>query len=238
MANNKHERITANLRMLEFVARKLGDLNNEVIYLGGCATALFLTDPLSLDVRPTKDVDCIVDIISLQKYHQFGKKLKKQGFKQSVNQEVICRWHYDDVILDVMPTDENILSFGNRWYKEAIVNPIIHQLTEDIIIKSVSAPFLLATKIEAFRARGNQDFLGSHDFEDIITVVAGRSEIADEIALEKENLRLYLKIFFKEIVDNTEFKTALPGHVSDGPITLQRIITVQDRIKKIIGKEI
>jgi len=51
--------------MLEFVARKLGNLNDEVIYLGGCSTALIITDPLSLDVRPTKDVDCIVDIVSL-----------------------------------------------------------------------------------------------------------------------------------------------------------------------------
>ena len=63
MANIKQERATANLRMLEFVARKLGPLNEEVIYLGGCTTALFITDPLSLDVRPTKDVDCIIDIV-------------------------------------------------------------------------------------------------------------------------------------------------------------------------------
>ena len=56
MVNSRRMRATANLRMLEFVARKLGKLNDEVIYLGGCSTALFVTDPLSLDVRPTKDV--------------------------------------------------------------------------------------------------------------------------------------------------------------------------------------
>lgn len=59
-----------------------------------------------------------------------------------------------------MPTDENILKFGNRWYKEAIINPITHQLTEDLVIRSVAAPYLLATKIEAFKARGKGDFLG------------------------------------------------------------------------------
>ncbi len=128
--------------MLEFVARKLGKLNDEVIYLGGCSTALFINDSLSLDVRLTKDVDCIVDIVSLQKYYQFGKKLEKQGFKQSIDEQVICRWYCGGVILDVMPTDENILKFGNRWYKEAIQSPIIHQLAEDLFIKSVTAPYL------------------------------------------------------------------------------------------------
>ncbi len=48
MLKNKGERATANLRMLEFVARKLGPLNDEVVYLGGCSTALFITDSLLL----------------------------------------------------------------------------------------------------------------------------------------------------------------------------------------------
>jgi hypothetical protein len=212
----------------------LGPLNEQVIYLGGCTTALFITDPLSLDVRPTKDVDCIIDIVSLPKYYQFGKKLSSQGFKQSIDDEVICRWHYDDAILDVMPTDENILKFGNRWYKEAIEHAISHQLAEDLTIKSVTAPYLLATKIEAFRTRGNNDFLGSHDFEDIITIIAGRIEIADEIVLEEDTLKTHLKQFFAEIIDDDDFRTALPGNLNDGPVTIQRIQTVQDRIKRII----
>ncbi|CDZ76634.1 hypothetical protein BN59_00908 [Legionella massiliensis] len=52
----RNQRATSNLKMLEFVARKLGELNNEVVYLGGCTTALFINDPLSLDVRPTLTV--------------------------------------------------------------------------------------------------------------------------------------------------------------------------------------
>ena len=52
MIKKKPERAHANLKMLEFVAGKLGVLNDEVVYLGGCATALFISDPLSLDVRP------------------------------------------------------------------------------------------------------------------------------------------------------------------------------------------
>lgn len=180
MENSKRARATANLRMLEFVARKLGSLNEEVVYVGGCSTALFITDPLLLDVRPTKDVDCIVDIVSRSEYYHFAERLEKQGFKQSINESVICRWFYDDVILDVMPTDESILTFGNYWYKKAIKNLIAHQLEYDLTIKSVTAPYLLATKIDAFKSRGNGDFLASHDFEDIINVISGRLRIVTD----------------------------------------------------------
>lgn len=238
MSNNSHKRATANLRMLELVARKLGRLNEEVVYLGGCTTALFITDPLSSDVRPTKDVDCIVDLISRSEYYKFAKQLERQGFKQSIHETVICRWYYDDVILDVMSTDEGILTFGNRWYKEAIKKPLTHQLTSDLILKSVTAPYLLATKIEAFNARGNRDFLGSHDLEDIITIIAGRKEVAQEIDLEKEDLQKHLKHFFEEIMQDNEFLTALPGHINDVPVNAQqRHENVINRINNIIGKK-
>ena len=131
MQNNKSVRLR-NLRMLEFVATKLEEIRNDVVFLGGCTTGLFITDTKFPDVRYTLDVDCIVDVISLNQYHQLEKKLTKQGFKRSLSEEIICRWFYDDVTLDVMPTDEKILGFGNRWYKKAIAASIVHHLTDKI----------------------------------------------------------------------------------------------------------
>ncbi|HAU0771298.1 TPA: hypothetical protein JBH48_04125 [Legionella pneumophila] len=219
--------------MLEIVARKLGNLNDEIVYLGGCTTALFITDPLSLDVRSTLDVDCIIDVISLVQYQKFEKQLKEKGFYRSMNDDVICRWHFDDIILDVMPTDEKILGWGNYWYKEAMNHAISHQITEDLCIKSVTAPYFLATKIEAFKSRGNNDFLGSHDFEDIITVIAGCVEIGKEVQASNDNLKKHLQSVFCELLENDQFIQSLPGHVSDGPVTMQRVQTVIERIKKI-----
>lgn len=170
MIDRKKERATKNLKMLEYIARKLGPLNDEVVYLGGCATVLFINDPMVLDIRPTLDVDCIVDVISLGEYHKFVNKLCKLGFKQHLDDDVICRLYCEEIILDVMPTDEKILGWGNRWYKEAIKTAVKHQIADDLVIKSVTAPYFLATKIEAFRTRGKNDLLVSHDFEDILTL--------------------------------------------------------------------
>lgn len=225
--------LNPNLTMLELVATKLGDLNNNVVFLGGCATTLFVTDPAVPSTRATDDVDCIVDIISLSDYHKLGKQLNTKGFKQSLKDTVICRWRYDDIILDVMPIDEKILGFSNRWYKPAVKNVVEHQITKNIIIRSVTAPYFLATKFEAFNDRGNNDFLGSHDLEDIITVIDGRVEIVNEIALSESELKRYLIATFSELLENENFLLALPGHLNYGSVVDARTRIVLERIGQI-----
>ncbi len=61
------------------------------------------------------------------------------------------------------------------------------------MIKSVTAPYFLATKFEAFKTRGNNDLLASHDYEDIITVIAGRINLAEEVELAGSELSKNLK---------------------------------------------
>ncbi|WP_156785488.1 MULTISPECIES: hypothetical protein [Cyanophyceae] len=32
----------------------------------------------------------------------------------------LCRWLYQDLIVDIMPCDAKILGFSNRWYQAGI----------------------------------------------------------------------------------------------------------------------
>jgi hypothetical protein len=227
-------RATSNLALLQLAARKLGNLNDDVVYLGGCATALFINDPSSLDVRATIDVDCIIDVISLVEYHKFENQLIQKGFKKSMEEDVICRFRCAEVILDVMPTDQKILGFGNPWYKKALQHAVNHEIADDLIIKSISAPYFLATKFEAFKTRGNNDLWSSHDYEDIVSVVAGRINIVEEVETANPELREHLKEEFKRVLQNDQFEATLPGHVNDGPATMQNVQVVINRINQII----
>jgi hypothetical protein len=224
-------RATAQRALLEFAARKLDDLVGEFVFLGGCSTALFITDSASPDVRSTMDVDCIVDVMSLSDYYHLEKKLQERGFRKSSQDEVICRWHYDDLILDVMPTDEKILGFSNRWYKAAIEHAMVYQLTEDICIRTVTAPYFLGTKLEAFQSRGQGDFMMSHDFEDIIAVIDGRIELIDEIRNADPMLREYLMDAFSKMMIRNDFQTTLPGLLNYGSVTYDRTQLVLKRIQ-------
>ena len=230
---SKTARAASNLAMLEFVARKLGKLKDQFIFVGGCTTALFMTDPAAPDIRSTIDVDCIVDVASLVQYHKIERALQKLGFKKSLVEEVICRWYFDDAILDVMPTDEKILGFSNYWYKAALYSAISYQLTEDLTIRSVTPPYFLATKMEAFHGRGHGDFFASHDFEDMMTVIDGRPEIIEEIRDSDELLKKYLAEKFGYILENPQFQAALPGHLNYGSLAAERAEIVLNRIENL-----
>ena len=63
--------------------------------------------------------------------------------------------------------------------------PIPSHLASGKVIRMVSAPYFLITKLEAFNGRGNGDYLMSHDIEDIVAVLDGRPEIFDEMVLKE-----------------------------------------------------
>lgn len=225
------------MAMLHFAAHKLGSLNDNLVYLGGCVIALYITSSAALDVRPTIDVDCIVDVCSLMEYHEFTKRLREKGFFQSPNDSFMVRWRYDDIILDVVPANEKILGFSNRWYQEAFSHAIRHQISKNLSIKLLLPTYFIATKLEAFKARGDGDFYASHDLEDIVTVIYGRDSIVNEMISASEHLYAYLRESFRSLLNNEQFLLALPGHLNQGPyeLTMQRVGVVLVRIRKMIG---
>lgn len=163
---NKNSSAIRNLELLTFIAQRLEELCNEVTFVGGCITGLLITDKAAPDVRFTVDVDCIVNVITHRDYHALEKKLRQKGFKQMPTaNHPICQWSYEGTLLDVMPIDKSVLGFSNKWYKEAILNAINKTITDSPNIRIISAPYFLATKLEAFKDRGNKDFLLSHDLE-------------------------------------------------------------------------
>lgn len=170
-----------NLAMIHHVAVRLGDLVERVVFLGGATTTLLITDAAASDVRPTKDVDIIVEIATTAEYHRLAERLRGLGFSEDASEGApLCRWLVDDIVVDVMPTDEASLGFSNRWYREAFEHAALRSV-EGVHIRVVTAPFFLATKIEAFKERGRGDFMASHDLEDIIALVDGRRELLEEV---------------------------------------------------------
>jgi len=182
-----------NLPLLESVVKALGPLCQQFVFVGGCVTGLLITETAAPPVRVTKDVDAIVEILSLTEYHALERQLESGGFRHDRSPDApICRWIVGSALLDVMPTDESVLGFGNRWYAEAIHTAVQVSLPSGRKIRLISPPTFLGTKLEAFYGRGAGDFLASHDLEDIITVVDGRPELSKEIREAPLQLREYL----------------------------------------------
>jgi len=181
------------IELLELAADAFGPLLDEVVFLGGATVTLWITDPGAPPIRPTKDVDVVVEVATRGAFHDFEARLRERHFAEDQEDGVICRWrHPGGLILDAMPSEPGILGFDNRWQGAAIPHAIARELPSGATIRAVSPPYLLATKLEAFKGRGNRDFLGSRDFGDIIALVDGREELVDETAQAPADVRNYI----------------------------------------------
>jgi len=140
-----------NADLLLSAAKKLVPLLDQIVFVGGCAAGLLITDPGAAPVRSTIDVDAIVQVASYPELMALEVRLRQLGFEQPhVQGAPLCRWVHGDVILDLMPTDSTILGFSNRWYPPALENAGTVELG-GYQIRLISAPYFLATKLEAFR---------------------------------------------------------------------------------------
>jgi len=223
-----------NLLILEQAVGQLGELADEMVFLGGCATGLLITDPAAPPIRATRDVDAIVQVVSLVEYHHLSGKLRAKGFREDTSDDApICRWLTDAVILDVMPTDARILGFGNRWYTPAVEHALSIQLPSGKSIRMVSAPYFLITKLEAFDGRGRGDYLASHDIEDFIAVLDGRPSIVEEVIQAEPELVQDLSDRFQALLQNPRFIESVPGHLLPDASSPARAGVVLDIVKRI-----
>ena len=157
--------------MLSRVATALeSSLLADVAFVGGCTTGLWVTDAFSRQgIRFTDDVDLIVSVMGKAGWYRLRDQLLASGFSES-SEDISCRMRLGELKVDFMPDDEDVLGFTNRWYESALENAVAYELKENLRVNVVSPVYLIATKLEAFKGRGNNDPLGSRDVEDILTL--------------------------------------------------------------------
>lgn len=219
------------IEMLTQVAVALGeDLRQQFAFVGGCTTALLLTDDTSQeDVRHTDDVDLVVSLTSATEWYGLAEKLRAHGFRQSPNNDdnVVCCFRLGELQVDFMPDSPEILGFTNIWYKEALEHTTKFSLSDGLTIRLLTAPYFLATKFEAFKGRGNDDLLASRDIEDICILLDGRSEVVEEIYLGNQSLKDYLSFSCRCLKNNQDYEYMIQGNLNDR----QR----QQRVKRVVN---
>ena len=225
-----------NLTIVAQVLDALGPLADSLVLVGGCAVGLLITDQARPPVRETIDVDMVTQVATLTDYYATESQLRQRGFNEvATGQAHFCRWTKGGLILDILPSDERVLGHStNRWYPLVVSNPAQIQLPSNHLVRVISAPLFIATKLEAFASRGNGDYL-RHDMEDIVNVVDGRPELSDEIHRSDANARQYIKEEFEMLITDERFVDVLPGHFQGDSVSQARKDIVFDRMRQIAG---
>ena len=88
-------------------------------------------------------------------------------------------------------------------------------------------------QLEAFRGRGQGDFLFSHDLEDLMAVVDGRASLLEECRLSPPELRQGLAAQFLELLNTTAFLEALPAFLPPDQASQQRLPDLLETLRAI-----
>jgi len=86
-----------NLAKVELIAQALGPLRERLVFVGGCAVDLLLTDVAAAPSRVTFDVDLVAQVAALSGYHALEAEFAGLGFKRDLSKGApICRWRLDE----------------------------------------------------------------------------------------------------------------------------------------------
>lgn len=214
------------------VATVLGELNNQVAYVGGATVSIYADDPAADDVRPTKDIDIMLHIVSFAELTALQEDLGTKGIFPDPDADINCRFKYDDVVIDVMATKEVGWAPSDPWFEPGFENLITYQVDEETCIRILPVAYFLATKFSAFHDRG-KDPRTSKDFEDIIYVLDNNVKIVEEIRNSPGKVREYLCGELQKFLTD-DMSESISCHLS--PFSQEdRLSLLRDKVKVIIA---
>jgi hypothetical protein len=193
---------------LAAVARALGPLHARAVYVGGAVVGFYADREPQEELRITKYVDFFLEIATLSELEDLRLQLRQQGFQQSAEDPVLCRFRLDDIRVDVMATRELAWAPANPWFEPGLQH-LWKAVWDGIDFHLLSAPFFLATKLSAFNSRGGSDPRASHDIEDMVYVLQHREGIGAELAAAPEPVRVFLNTFAKRVLEEIIWQEAV-----------------------------
>ncbi len=219
------------VQAIGLVARALGNLCDQVVFVGGAVAALYSSDGVAVDVRITKDVDCIIEVGTVGGYHDLTMALRCRDFKEDNTPGAPrCRFRLDLLVVDVMPTDESVLGFSNRWFPEALRTAEQQTLEDDLRIRVVRPLYFVATKLVAFADRGEGDYFASHDLEDIVSVLDALAPLRGDILSGTEPVHTFIREELRAHHKKDAFRDSILGHLSGDDRRSNRLLDWMDSV--------
>lgn len=176
------------------------------MFVGGSVTELYATDSAATEVRPTDDVDCVIELVSYSNLNDLEEKLRKLKFTNDRVSGVICRWKYAGLQVDIMPDDVSILGFSNEWYQKGMTHTLDYTFNDGTVIRYFESAYFLASKFVALNDRGGNGWRGSSDFEDIIYVLDNRTNLLDELKTTDKEVVTFLKSEYKKLLSKSNLE--------------------------------
>jgi predicted nucleotidyltransferase len=216
------------------VADRLDKAGIVYAFVGGCTVNLQLDNPALTPVRPTDDVDVIVEVVAGRRYSELEEQMRDLGFTHDMTQGApICRWKLGDLTVDIMPTEGKTIGLNTQWFAEVLATAQERTVRGDVRLRLISPVGFLATKLTAFFDRGDGDYYGSRDIEDFLTVIDGRTAIVAEVETANELLRHYIAASIADLLTIENFRDSLSAALPGDDASQRRLPSLRKKLQDI-----
>jgi hypothetical protein len=221
------------------VARSLGPLRDQVVFIGGAIAPLLQLDPPFANPRATSDVDAILATASYSRMHEIQASLRQVGFREDLSDpRHMHRWiSPDGVPFDLVPAGQHPGATGSRWDALAIQTAARAALAPDLEIRHATAPAFLALKWAAHDDRGRTDPLTSHDLEDILALLAARPALTSEVAAAPTELREFVRARAGSLLADPDIRFLLAAHLNNARDPAHAMQVVRRALEEIVSPE-
>jgi predicted nucleotidyltransferase len=221
------------IQSLAKVALGLKELREKVVFVGGAVINFYNDDLAAQEIRPTEDIDMTLKLESYYEWTKIEERLSELEFFPDPFGHAICSYTYKGISVDIIPAEDSSISEANSWYIPGFKDLKTVVIQNNISIQILSAPYFLATKFEAFKNRGLNDYRSSHDFEDIIFILDNRTTIVNEILSSEEKVKKYLKEELQFLTNHKNATEILSMHIHPS-IARERFAFLMEKINMII----
>jgi hypothetical protein len=142
---------SVNITRIKAVSNALAKIETPVVFVGGATASLYADIDFREMARPTDDVDVVIELVAYKNYAAVEIQLRKIGFVNDIHSNVICRYKYHGLIVDIMPTSEKILGFSNKWYAPGFKQAIDFEIDKQHTVKIFPVTYFIASKVEALK---------------------------------------------------------------------------------------
>jgi predicted nucleotidyltransferase len=216
------------------VARDLGALADDVVFVGGAIAPLLHTSSPLPRPRPTKDVDGVLASHRYGDADHLHRSLRERGFRHDLTHAAhVHRWISPSGIpFDLVPAGDHTGGSGNPWDGEAIASAV-EVTIDDVTFRHASAPAFIAMKLAAFEDRGAGDMRSSHDLEDVLALIASRQTIVRDIGDATSTVRMRLRRFAIALLASGLAEEVAAGHLNNAEDPATTLRVALERLKEI-----
>jgi predicted nucleotidyltransferase len=228
--------LSASLGRIAAIAKELGDLSAEVVFIGAAIAPLLQTKSVISRVRPTKDVDAVIASSSYSEYNALRERLIRLGFKEAAHAgSHVHKWSSPSGIpFDLVPAGGHLGGTGSKWDLLALETAIDAEIN-GVKIRHASAPGFLALKWAAFNDRGRDDPFRSQDLEDILALTASRESLNEELQAAPTAISEHVRGWFLWLLASEDYEDLIGAHLANAQEFKTASSTLRQRIDEIVN---